>query len=209
MQVNVPAVVGAVVRAVEAGEQDGKPVRSVIATRDYDTGIEDLWEAVTSAERIPRWFLPVTGELRLGGRYQLQGNAGGTITACEPPRRFAVTWEFGGGMSWVEVELAAEAADRTRLTLRHTAPVDPHWGDYGPGAVGVGWELGLIGLFLHIQSGAAVDPAAFQAWSLSDEGKAFVRACALGWGEAEAAMGEDRATAMARAERTAKFYTGG
>ena len=58
----------------------------VVASRSYDTDIDDLWEAITNAERIPRWFLPITGELRLGGRYQLQGNAGGTITACEPPR---------------------------------------------------------------------------------------------------------------------------
>ena len=30
-------------------------------------------------ERIPRWFLPVSGDLRLGGRYQLEGNAGGEV----------------------------------------------------------------------------------------------------------------------------------
>ena len=31
----------------------------------------DLWEALTSAERIPRWFAPVSGDLRLGGRFQV------------------------------------------------------------------------------------------------------------------------------------------
>ena len=67
----------------------------VIATRNYDTDIDDLWDALTSAERIPRWFLPISGELKPGGRYQFQGNAGGKITRCEPPRLLSVTWEYG------------------------------------------------------------------------------------------------------------------
>ena len=209
MQIDVPGLIGAVTRRVEDRERDGKPVRAVIASRAYDTDVDDLWDAVTNPERIPRWFLPVTGELRLGGRYQLQGNAGGTITECEPPRRFAVTWEFGGGMSWVTVTLAPEGAGAARLTLEHMAPVDPHWETYGAGAVGVGWELGLMGLDRHLASGAAADPAAAAAWSASEEGEAFIRGSAAGWGDAEAASGEDPAKARARAETTAKFYTGG
>ena len=46
-----------------------------------------MWDAVTSAERIPRWFLPISGDLRLGGRYQLEGNAGGEVLECAPPAR--------------------------------------------------------------------------------------------------------------------------
>jgi len=99
MQIDIPSYIGAVVRRVEDREQEGTPVRVVVATRRYDTDIDDLWDALTNAERIPRWFLPVSGELRLGGRYQLEGNAGGTIKVCEPPHSLAVTWEFGGGMS--------------------------------------------------------------------------------------------------------------
>lgn len=67
-------------RTLEAGE-----ARTVTVSQTYDTDLDDLWEAVTTAERIARWFLPVTGELKLGGHYQLQGNAGGTVTACEAP----------------------------------------------------------------------------------------------------------------------------
>ncbi|MBS0360696.1 MAG: SRPBCC domain-containing protein, partial [Proteobacteria bacterium] len=138
----------------------------------------------------------------------IQGNAGGTITACEPPRRFALTWEFGGGMSWVSVELEAQGDGRTRLTLEHMAPVDPHWGQFGAGAVGVGWDLSLVGLALYL-AGGLTDPAAGMAWAGSDDGKAFIRGCAEGWGAAEAQAGEDPATAQARAAATAKFYTGG
>src|SRR6186713_2161510 len=112
---------GAVARKVACIEWEGKPARAVVAVRRYPTGIDDLWQAITDAERIPRWFMPISGELRLGGRYQLEGNAGGTITRCEPPRALGVTWEFGGGMSWVSVTLDAEGEDCTRLTLEHVA----------------------------------------------------------------------------------------
>jgi hypothetical protein len=39
----------------------------------YPASQSDLWDAVTNADRIPRWFLPVSGDLRLGGHYQLEG----------------------------------------------------------------------------------------------------------------------------------------
>ena len=66
----------------------------------YDATVEEVWEACTTAERIPRWFLPVTGDLRLHGRYQLEGNAGGEILTCDPPNGFTATWEYGGDVSW-------------------------------------------------------------------------------------------------------------
>ena len=56
--------------------------------------------------------MPVSGDLRLGGRFQLQGNAGGGITRCAPPRHLAVTWEFGGQVSWVDVRLFEEGVQR-------------------------------------------------------------------------------------------------
>lgn len=208
MNIDVPAMIGAVVREVAVREQDGRPARAVIATRAYDTTVDDLWEAITNPERIPRWFLPVTGELKLGGRYQLQGNAGGTITACEPPRRLSLTWEFAGQTSWVNVALS-EAGDGAQLELEHVAHVDnDHWKQFGPGAVGIGWELSLIGLALHLESGVAVDPEAFAAWSASPDGRALMAASGTAWGEAHAASGEDAETARASAARTVAFYTG-
>ena len=78
---------GEVTRSVSTVELDGAPARRSVVSRLYATGIDDLWDAMTNPERIPRWFLPVTGDLRLGGTYQLEGNAGGRIEECEPPRR--------------------------------------------------------------------------------------------------------------------------
>jgi uncharacterized protein YndB with AHSA1/START domain len=205
-------VFGAEFRRVENREHLGKAAVVAVATRTYDTTVDDLWEALTTPERLVRWFLPVEGELKLGGRYQLKGNAGGTITRCDPPQAFDLTWEFGGGTSWVHVRLVPDGR-RARMTLEHIAHREgvgeEHMKKFGPGAVGIGWDLALQGLAQHLASGAAVDPKAFEAWTASSEGKAFVRACGEAWGAADAASGEDAAEARARAERTIGFYTAG
>lgn len=200
-------------RQVESRTHLGKPAIVGIATRLYDTTVDDLWEALTTAERLRRWFLPVEGDLKLGGRYQLKGNAGGTITRCDPPEALELTWEFAGGTSWVNVRLGAEN-QQARLTLEHIAHKDgigkEHFAKFGPGATGVGWDLALHGLKLHLANpDFALDPAAFEAWTLSDEGKAFVRESGEGWGEAYIASGAAPDEARAQAAETIKFYTGG
>ncbi|MBT2187540.1 SRPBCC family protein [Sphingobium nicotianae] len=204
--------IGAEIRRFEEREHEGQPSRAVIAERVYETDAADLWDALTNKERIPRWFLPVSGDLKLGGKYQLQGNAGGTITRCDPEKALDLTWEFGGGMSWVTVRLEPVGeGGATRLILEHIAPVgvtEEHWASFGPAAVGTGWDLSFMGLAIHIGSGAAVDPQAFAAWSASDDGKGFMRASAAAWAEAHIAGGEDPDTARAMAARTARFYTG-
>jgi uncharacterized protein YndB with AHSA1/START domain len=190
-------------RLLEAGE-----ARTVTIVRSYDADIDDVWDACTNPERIPRWFLPVSGELRLHGRYQLEGNAGGVIERCDPPRGFAATWEYGGDISWIEVRLAGESGGRTRFELEHIARVDDErWAEFGPGAVGVGWDLGLMGLSLHLDSGEAVDPAEVAAWSASDDGKRFVTLSSRAWGDASIAAGTDRAAAEAARDRTTAAYT--
>src|SRR5882757_5572460 len=63
MEIDVASVLGLVTRSVRNFEKDGKPASAVTLTRLYDTGVDDLWEALTSKERIPRWFLPVEGDL--------------------------------------------------------------------------------------------------------------------------------------------------
>ncbi|WP_046470909.1 SRPBCC family protein [Allosalinactinospora lopnorensis] len=194
-------------RVLEAGE-----ARTTTITRSYDADVEDVWDACTNPERLPRWFLPVSGDLRLNGRYQLEGNAGGTIEQCDPPNSFAATWEYGGQVSWIEVRLAGEADGRTRLELEHLALKDDlqeFWAEYGPGATGVGWDMALIGLTLHLGSGEAVDPKEAEAWFGSEEGKRFTALASQLWGEANIAAGAEESAARAAAERTTAFYTGG
>lgn len=208
MQIDVTRYLGAVERRVEFREQDGRRMAAVIASRVFDTDEADLWDAVTNPERLPRWFAPVRGDFHLGGRYQVEGNASGTITACEPPRHLSLTWEFAGHVSWVEVRLAAASEGRTRLTLEHLAEVSEFWDRYGPGASGVGWELGLLGLALHLEGKGAFERSAGEAWAISDEGKQFVRGSSAAWGDAAVAAGTPKADARAAEARTTAFYLG-
>jgi uncharacterized protein YndB with AHSA1/START domain len=72
---------------------DGK---GVVRMEDrYDTGIDDLWSALTERPRLARWLGEFDGDLRLGGQFSARFFASGwegagRVEACEPPRRLLV-----------------------------------------------------------------------------------------------------------------------
>ncbi|MFI8825103.1 SRPBCC family protein [Streptomyces sp. NPDC053431] len=194
-------------RRVAAGHAD-----TVLLRRTYETAAEDLWEALTSAERLGRWFLPVTGELRPGGRYQLEGNAGGEILECVAPERLRVSWILGPapdpGFSEVTLRLVPAGPGRTVLELEHAAvPPREFRARYGPGAVGVGWDLALLGLARHL-AGATLTTDEAAAWQTSAEARSFVVRVGEAWGAAYAAAGADEATVAATTAATIASYHG-
>jgi uncharacterized protein YndB with AHSA1/START domain len=207
--IDVDHQISAVERTVGERVLEAGTARVLTTSQSYDATLEELWDACTSAERIPRWFLPITGDLRVGGRYQLEGNASGTIERCDPPRSFAATWEYGDELTRIEVRLEPAGDGRTRLTLEHVAHVDDaRWLQFGPGAVGVGWDLALMGLELHLATAVANDPAEWAAWMGSPEGVEFVTRSSRGWADASIATGTDATEARAAEERATTFYTG-
>jgi uncharacterized protein YndB with AHSA1/START domain len=188
-------------RTLPAGE-----ARTLTISRVYDTPPEDLWEACTDPERIARWFLPISGDLRVGGRYAFEGNASGTIERCEPPHSVDATWEYGGQVSWVELRLEPEPDGRTRFVLDHIAHVgDDLWAQFGPGAVGVGWDQALSALTAYVAG--ELDREALQAWLVTPEGADFIRRSSEAWADASIAFGTDAEAAHAAAARTTDFYT--
>lgn len=200
----------AISRGLASGTNDtGETIVQTIG-QVYDTSPEDLWDAVTSAERLPRWFAPVTGDLVQGGHYQIEGNASGTIRTCEPPREFTATWEFGGNTSWIAVRVSADGTG-ARLQLEHTAQVTEDttfWDEYGPGATGVGWDLGFMGLAKHLATGEAITGDAAEGWETTAEGLGFITESSRLWAEASIAHGTAREDAEGARERTTAFYTG-
>ena len=178
-------------------------------SQTYPTTVDDLWAACTDPERLARWFAPVSGDLQLGGRYEIEGNASGTIEACDPPRTFAITWEFGGGTSQVAVRIDPDG-DGARLTLEHAATGEAgseFWTQYGPGATGVGWDLSLLGLAFHLLAGTG-RPEDEAAFAQTPAVQRFIRASSAAWGEASVAAGTPESEARAAAERTTAFYLG-
>jgi uncharacterized protein YndB with AHSA1/START domain len=207
--INVTEEISAVRRQVSGRMLEAGEARVITVSRSYPAELADVWDACTNPERIPRWFLPVSGELKEGGRFQLKGNAGGTITRCDPPHGFDATWEMGGDVSWIELRLTDEGSGLTLFRLSHIAHVDDErWAQFGPGALGVGWDSGLIGLHQHLTTRQPVDPAKAAEWSASEEGRRFLAASSDAWYDASVASGTDLAEARAAADRTTAFYTG-
>ncbi len=216
--VDVNTQIEAVTRGVQTTEVDGEPARVQTLVQTFPSPIDDVWDALTSAERIPRWFLPVSGDLRVGGQYQLEGNAGGEVQECLPPNggaaHYRITWAYGGGAdSWVTVRLAAVSEHETEVELEHIAKVadvpEEMWARFGPSGTGIGWDGGFLGLALHL-GGATDGPTPEQAieWQMSDEGKAFTRESADAWATAHVEDGADVDTARKAADTTYLMYTG-
>jgi uncharacterized protein YndB with AHSA1/START domain len=196
-----------VAREIRTGERGSAATKVLTARRSYRADQADVWDALTNPERLPRWFQPVSGDLRVGGRYQFEAQAGGIVERCDAPDLLAVTWEFGGNLSWVEVRLS-EGGDGTVLELVHEAPVDPKmWEQYGPGAVGIGWDGLLHSLGYHLTTGESLDPQEWERWMTSPMGVAYARLLGDAWGAAAIADGEDPEAAKAAVDAVVAFYT--
>ncbi len=191
-------------RTIEAGEAHVAAI-----SQSYETDPEDLWDAVTNIDRIPRWFMPISGELRLGGSYQLEGQAGGTVLTCDPPKNFTATWEYGGGVSWIDVSVVGDGPGRARLIVEHIAQVDDATSRmFGPGAVGMGWDSMLLGLAIHLGTGESIDPSFGEQWLGTDDGRRFLTLSGEKWCAANVENGEDPAAAREMADRCLKAYLG-
>lgn len=208
-EIDVDHQINAVARTVGKRTIDAGEAHVVTIKQSYDTDQEDLWDAVTNIERIPRWLMPISGDLKIGGNYQLHGNASGTILTCDPPKTFSATWEYGGNTSWIEVSVSSQSADRAQLVIEHIAVVGDEMSlQFGPGAVGIGWDSMVLGLALHLSTGEAIDPAFGEQWVTTDEGRRFLALSNEAWYDANIASGTDPAAAREAADRCLKAYYG-
>ena len=75
---------------------DGK---GVVRLEDrFDTGMDELWSALTEPERLARWLGEVEGDLRQGGEFRARFVASGwegtcRVEVCEPPQRVLILTE--------------------------------------------------------------------------------------------------------------------
>lgn len=146
----------AVHRQVARENADGDEVVRVTMRRRYSTDAVDLWSALTEPDRIARWFMPVSGDLREGGSFQLEGNANGDILTCQPPSLLRTT--FGGPESILAVTVTPEGNDEAELQLDHAVPLAMAQTVAGALFVGPGWDGAFLGLGLYIAGEAVGDP---------------------------------------------------
>lgn len=150
--------IDAIHREVAKVSAESGEVVSVLLRREYTAPVEDVWNAVTNPERMKRWFMPVSGDLREGGDFQLEGNASGRILRCDPPRLLRTT--FGAETSIVEVRLTADGDNATTLELEHTVPIEFAGSGAGALYVGPGWDGAVMGLGLYLGGHVPDDPVA-------------------------------------------------
>ncbi|WP_436533010.1 SRPBCC family protein [Actinoplanes sp. HUAS TT8] len=115
----------------------------------YDTGIDDLWSAITDPVRLARWLAEVTGDLTLGGTVHARFTSGwdgpGRIDVCEPPHRLLATMEPGTPDETVIEAVLTAAGDKTRLVVEERGlPADSYFHH------GAGWQAHVEDLAAHV-----------------------------------------------------------
>ncbi|HTY35344.1 SRPBCC domain-containing protein [Mycobacterium sp.] len=178
----------------------------VILRRHYDVPVEELWDALTSPDRLKEFFLPISGELRSGGTYQFEGNAGGEILECDPPHRVRVTWVYGDNPpQQVALSLSQANANSADLELAHAGPADvAEVADFAL-AVGPGWDPALVALGTYLQGNMPEK----SWWMESPEGLELIEKSVRAWQKTldDRQIANPSVTAKI-ADASVAFYTG-
>ncbi|MCZ9635124.1 SRPBCC family protein [Rhodococcus sp. BH5] len=158
--------------------------RTAVLKRRYNASVDDVWDAITTPDRINRFFLPVSGDFQVGGSYAFEGQASGEILACDAPHLLRLQWTPPGDRGYsdqVEIRLTADGPDATWLELEHASVADvfrndPDTGCYG---VGTGWEgpLHYLGEYLR----GTLPDAPSTEWYTFDEAEELRLANFRGW----------------------------
>jgi len=108
---------------------------------------DQVWDALTTPAGIARWWQSTADvDPRVGGRFHIAFNhadhsMAGTITAYDPPRRFAFIWPGVAGRDSVVTFDLAENPVGCRLVLTHDLPADAE-----VTAFAAGWHWHIDGL---------------------------------------------------------------
>jgi uncharacterized protein YndB with AHSA1/START domain len=104
----------------------------------FDTGIDDLWSALTDPHRLAQWIGEVEGDLRVGGEYTFSffasGSEGtGRVEECKPPQRLLLAMALGqADEDVIEATLTADGDQTILVWEERGMPVDQLAG-YGAG----------------------------------------------------------------------------
>ena len=173
-------------KVTNTGNVAGKDVPQV-----YVAPLAAKWEA---PKRLAGW-----------DKVALQPGESKDVDVVIEPR---ILGRLGGGLV-ADIRPSSLALRREVLARRVADMPEGMWETYGPGATGVGWDGGLLGLGLHLgATEGSLAPGEAEAWAMTEEGKAFYRGAADGWAVAQVADGADPELAARNADATYAFYTG-
>jgi uncharacterized protein YndB with AHSA1/START domain len=178
---------------------------AVVLRRSYDASVEDLWEALTTPSELQKWFLPISGDLREGGNYQFEGNAGGQILECEQPRVIRLEWLYGDTPPSELTVTLSETDSGATVEFEHVgAAEDPSAALQFALGVGPGWDPALVALGQHL-AGQAPDAS---WWMEAPEAIDFTKRSVQEWASTMKRAGIFDADEVDKvAEATLAFYT--
>lgn len=163
--------------------------RAAVLKRRYDAPIEKVWDAITTPDRVDRFFLPLSVDSE-AGTYAFQGQASGKILVCDTPNLLRVDWTppDRDTTDQVEVRLTPDGPNATWLELEHASVADVFHTDltadkFSPA---LGWEapLHFLGEYLR---GVLPDRPSME-WYVFDEAEEMrlAKLRAPEWAKAEA-----------------------
>lgn len=121
--------------------------QTITLVRSYRAPISDVWDAITTPERIARWYGAISGPppRRPGDAFEVDLGGGivrrAVLESCDAPSALACTWWSGDddpGLVRIRLETAG---DGTRLTVQHDRLRSHRMPQYGGG-----WEHNLVEL---------------------------------------------------------------
>lgn len=193
-------------RDIRRRQFGGAEHHAVVLRRIYDAPVEKVWDALTDPAQLQKWFLPISGDLREGGNYQFEGNAGGRILECERPRRVRLEWVFGDMPPSEVTATLSESDGGTTVDLEHVGSAEePSAAVEFALGVGPGWDPALVALGQHL-AGQAPDAS---WWMESPEAQDFTKRSVREWASTlKGAEIVDAGEVDKVADATLAFYTG-
>lgn len=229
----IAGIVDAVSRSVEVERGDGTVALTARLRTTLGGAPSELWPELTEADRLAQWYGPVeidpaetdsaesepaaadaTLEADGAGEraFRTIGGARGRVLAAVPPHQLDLTWEYADNVDRLEIRLDPEEDGTSRLTLQQIARLPEATFDaYGPGAVGIGWDIAILGFVARTGAWRELRldvPVASPAWLASPEGADMVRAWSIRWAAASVAAGTDVDAARRAENETTRAYGG-
>jgi uncharacterized protein YndB with AHSA1/START domain len=130
------------------GDRDAYVARSEV---EIAAGPEEVWQAVTTASGSAAWSFPADVEPRVGGAVRLHRgpfgpDASATVTAWEPPHRFAYEERAAAPVPAIATEFLVAAREDGSCVVRVVSSLyadGEGWDDVAE-ETGTGWRMALL-----------------------------------------------------------------